>query len=194
MRVLLPVIVSWLFCLAVCHGYRLLGLFPFQGKSHFVMFEHLMKGLARKGHQIDIVSKFPLKKPYPNYTDIVTLPMPVHLVNNITFEFMQQLLSVNPTYIIATMAGNELCEYLGHPAIKELARPKSPPYDAVLMEVYNGKAKSLLEIYQKSKIHLTKRLFCHTVGTLYMYMRSSLHLFSFQRYFVPVRFLNLCFT
>ncbi|XP_071554845.1 UDP-glucosyltransferase 2 [Temnothorax nylanderi] len=137
MRVL-PVIFSWLFCLAVCHGYRLLGLFPFQGKSHFVMFEQLMKGLARKGHQIDVVSKFPLKKPYPNYTDIVTLPMPAPLVNNMTFEFMQQLLGANPTYIVATLAGNELCEDLGHPAIKELARPKTPPYDAVLIEVFGA--------------------------------------------------------
>lgn len=140
------VIFLWLFCLAACHGYRLLGLFPFQGKSHFVMFEHLMKGLARKGHQIDVVSKFPLKKPYPNYTDIVALPMPVLLVNNITFEFMQQLLSVNPTYIIATMGGNDLCEYLGHPAIKELAQPKNPPYDAVLIEVYGWKSQVLSKL------------------------------------------------
>lgn len=142
MRVL-PVIFSWLFCLTVCHGYRLLGLFPFQGKSHFVMFEHLMKGLAKKGHQIDMVSKFPLKKPYPNYTDIVSLPMPTLLVNNVTYDFMKTLLAANPTYLVATMAGNELCsDYLGFPAIKELARPKNPPYDAVIIEVYrDGKTR-----------------------------------------------------
>lgn len=139
MRVL-QVIFPWLFCLSVCHGYRLLGLFPFQGKSHFVMFEQLMKGLARKGHQIDVVSKFPLKKPYPNYTDIVKLPTDIHLVNNMTFEFMKVFISANPTYIVATLAGNELCEFLSHPAIKDLARPKDPPYDAVLIEVHDEKA------------------------------------------------------
>lgn len=138
MRVLL-VIFSWLFCLAVCDGYRLLGLFPFQAKSHFVMFEQLLKGLARKGHQVDVVSKFPLKKPYPNYTDIVTLPTPMIIVNNISFEFMKQLIGVNPTYAVATMGGNELCKYLEQPAIKELARPKNPPYDAVLIEVFDSK-------------------------------------------------------
>jgi len=137
---MLSVIFPWLFCLSVCHGYRLLGLFPFQGKSHFVMFEQLMKGLAKKGHQIDMVSKFPLKKPYPNYTDIVKLPITMHLVNNMSFEVMQQLVSVNPTYTVATLAGNELCELLGNPEIKELSQPKNPPYDAVLIEVYIGKA------------------------------------------------------
>lgn len=138
MRVL-PVIFFWSFYLSICHGYRLLGLFPFQGKSHFVMFEQLMKGLAKKGHQLDVVSRFPLKKPYPNYTDIVSLPISLHLVNNMTYEFIQQMLIVNPTYLIATMAGNDLCEDLGNPAIKELSQPKNPPYDAVLIEVYDGK-------------------------------------------------------
>jgi glucuronosyltransferase len=137
MRVL-PVIFPWLFCLAVCHGYRLLGLFPFHGRSHFIVFEQLMKGLARKGHQIDVVSTFPLKKPYPNYTDIVTLPIDEHLMNNVTYEFMQNWFSVDPTYIAATLAGNNICECLGQPAIKELARPKNPPYDAVLMEVFGA--------------------------------------------------------
>ncbi|XP_011644491.1 UDP-glucuronosyltransferase 2B31-like [Pogonomyrmex barbatus] len=133
-----PVIFSWLFCLSICHGYRLLGLFPFQGKSHFVMFEQLMKGLARKGHQVDVVSTFPLKKPYPNYTDIVTLPMPVQLVNNISYDVMQQLLGSNPVYAVATLGGNDLCTYLGYPSIQELARPKNPPYDAVLIEVFGA--------------------------------------------------------
>ncbi|KYM99800.1 PREDICTED: UDP-glucuronosyltransferase 2B31-like [Cyphomyrmex costatus] len=137
MRVLL-VIFPLLIYLSTCHGYRILGLFPFQGKSHFVMFEHLMKGLAKKGHQIDVVSKFPLKKPYPNYTDIVTLPTTLRLVNNMSFELMQQLLSSNPTYAVATVGGNELCEFLGNPEIKELAKPKNPPYDAVLIEVFGA--------------------------------------------------------
>lgn len=127
----------WSFCLSVCHGYRLLGLFPFHGKSHFVMFEQLMKGLARKGHQIDVISTFPLKKPYPNYTDIIKLTPPHVFVNNMSYEFMQVLLTANPVHAIATLAGNDICKYLENPAIQELARnpPKDPPYDAVLMEV-----------------------------------------------------------
>jgi len=136
---MLSVIFPWLFCLSVCHGYRLLGLFPFQGKSHFVMFENLMKGLAKKGHQIDMVSKFPLKKPYPNYTDIVKLPTAMHLVNNMSFELMQQLVGMNPTYTVATLGGNELCELLENSAIKALSQPKNPPYDAVFIEVYKWK-------------------------------------------------------
>ncbi|CAL1675286.1 unnamed protein product [Lasius platythorax] len=134
---MLKVMFFLLFCLSVCHGYRLLGLFPFHGKSHFVMFEQLMKGLARKGHQVDVISTFPLKKPYPNYNDIVKLTPPLALVNNMSYEFMQLLLSTNPVYAVATLTGNNICLNLGNPAIQELARnpPRDPSYDAVFIEV-----------------------------------------------------------
>ncbi|KAL0123310.1 hypothetical protein PUN28_005685 [Cardiocondyla obscurior] len=51
---------------------------------------------------------------------------------------MHQLLGANPTYAISTVGGNDLCEYLGNPAIKELAQPRDPPYDAVLIEVFGA--------------------------------------------------------
>ncbi|KAL0120583.1 hypothetical protein PUN28_008344 [Cardiocondyla obscurior] len=140
MRVL-PLIFFWFLCAVICHGYRLLGLFPFEGRSHFIVSEQLMKGLARKGHQVDVVSKFPLKKPYPNYTNIVTLPMDVVLANNMSYDFIQQL---NTLEISAIMAGNNLCEYLENVAIKELAQPKNPPYDAVLIEVFGAHCFSVI--------------------------------------------------
>ena len=135
---MLKTIFFWLFCLSVCHGYRLLGIFPFHGKSHFVMPEALMKGLANKGHQVDVISTFPLKKPYPNYTDIVKLKAPNAVVNNVSYEFMQLIFRTNPMFFVAATAGNDICKlHLGNPTLKELARnpPKDPPYDAVLMEV-----------------------------------------------------------
>lgn len=45
-----------------CDGYRILGIFPLNGRSHMMMFEQLMKGLAKRGHQVDVVSTFPQKK------------------------------------------------------------------------------------------------------------------------------------
>lgn len=51
-------------------GANILGVFHFNGKSHFIMFEALMKGLAAKGHQVTVVSHFPQEKPLPNYKDL----------------------------------------------------------------------------------------------------------------------------
>nr|CAD7203160.1 unnamed protein product [Timema douglasi] len=56
-------------------GARILGLFPVPARSHIIVFEPLMKELAARGHQVTVVSAFPLDKPMENYTDI-KLDMP----------------------------------------------------------------------------------------------------------------------
>nr|CAD7264885.1 unnamed protein product [Timema shepardi] len=56
-------------------GARILGLFPVPARSHIIVFEPLMKELATRGHQVTVVSAFPLDKPMDNYTDI-KLDMP----------------------------------------------------------------------------------------------------------------------
>ncbi|XP_076243342.1 uncharacterized protein LOC143184768 [Calliopsis andreniformis] len=126
--------------LSVCQGYRILGVFPFQGKSHFIMFEHLMKGLARKGHQVDVISTFPLKKPHPNYTDLITIKTPVQFINNMTYDGMHAMVGKSVAYAVATMAGNDICEHLAHPEMQELLRnpPKDPPYDVILIEIFGA--------------------------------------------------------
>ncbi|XP_078047528.1 UDP-glucosyltransferase 2 isoform X2 [Augochlora pura] len=130
------------FCtiLSTCHGYRILGLFPFNGKSHFMMFEHLMKALARKGHQVDVVSTFPLKKPYPNYNDAIVLSPARVYMNNLTFQTMQEKLIPSMSYAIGVLAGNKVCETLSDPKIRELVTnpPKDPPYDAVIVQVFGA--------------------------------------------------------
>ena len=74
-----------------CDGYRILGMFPSHGKSHFMMYEALMEGLARMGHQINVVSTFPQKTPYPNYTDLIHLPLVMsEFVNNVPYQKMQK--------------------------------------------------------------------------------------------------------
>lgn len=46
-------------------NYKILAILPLNSRSHFVMFERLLKGLAEKGHEVDVVSHFPQKKPIP---------------------------------------------------------------------------------------------------------------------------------
>lgn len=136
---LLGLICLWTI-LSSCQGYRILGVFPFSGKSHFMMFESLMKALAKKGHQVDVISTFPLKKPYPNYKDTIVLPVPRQFMNNLTFDNMNEMLSTSTSHAVATLAGNEVCMSLSDPRIQELVKnpPKDPPYDVILVEVFGA--------------------------------------------------------
>lgn len=53
-----------------CESYRILGLFPHPGKSHFDSFGPLLRALAAKGHRVTVVGHFPLERPTGNYTDV----------------------------------------------------------------------------------------------------------------------------
>jgi len=95
-----------------------------------------MKGLISKGHQVDVISPFPQKRPYPNYTDIAELKSPA-LKNNMSYEYMMEM-DKNMVSFFAIVGGNEICQaHMGHPVIRKLIRnpPKDPPYDAMIMEV-----------------------------------------------------------
>lgn len=146
MKFLLKCLSLCILLASVCNGYRILGVFAFCGKSHFVMFEQLMKGLARHGHQVDVISSFPLKKPYPNYTDLIVLEPSRYLVNNFTYSEMRTVLTTMVVQAVSGLGGNEVCEHLANPQIQELLRdpPRNPPYDAVIIEIFGANCMAVI--------------------------------------------------
>ncbi|XP_051165290.1 UDP-glucosyltransferase 2-like [Leptopilina boulardi] len=121
----------------ISDGYRILGLFPLNGKSHFVMCEQLMKTLAKKGHQVDVVSHFPLKKPFSNYRDFSLKGSIPNVVNNLTFQQFNQFTQGSFKHFV-DITGNEICKLLNHPVINNIIKnpPNDPPYDLVIVEVF----------------------------------------------------------
>lgn len=51
-------------------GYKILGVFPHRGKSHFDVFKPLLKALAEKGHELTVISHFPLEASVRGYLDV----------------------------------------------------------------------------------------------------------------------------
>jgi glucuronosyltransferase len=68
------------------HAARILGIFWFGSESHFRAFQILLKALTARGHDVVVVSHFPLSNPMENYTDIsVFCSMPsLHNVLNVS--------------------------------------------------------------------------------------------------------------
>lgn len=50
-----------------CNSANILAIAPFGGKSHFDIMQSLLKALVSRGHEVDVVSHFPLKTPIPRY-------------------------------------------------------------------------------------------------------------------------------
>ena len=108
--------------LSVCKSYRVLGVFPLNVKSHNMVFEALMKGLAKRGHQIGVITQFPLKRDVKNYKEILNLDGTLdRLVNNVTMEFISQ---INKDIVteIAESDGNRLCHFLGLDELQKLIK------------------------------------------------------------------------
>ncbi|XP_055304712.1 UDP-glucosyltransferase 2-like [Sitodiplosis mosellana] len=52
-------------------GYNILAILPTASKSHYYIGSNLMKGLAKEGHQVTVISPFKEKKPIENFSEIM---------------------------------------------------------------------------------------------------------------------------
>lgn len=95
-------LVAFVSALSAADGANILGVFPVNGRSHWVVYESLMKALVARGHNVTVITSFPQKTPVANYTDIdvsKTFPTVVNSVNfNIMIEHLSSLF-VNQRFI-----------------------------------------------------------------------------------------------
>lgn len=73
LRNLLIVGVALLVCVQIQHvnSAKILILFPSPAKSHNILGQALGTGLAKRGHDVTMVSPFTVKNPPSNYTQLV---------------------------------------------------------------------------------------------------------------------------
>ncbi|XP_043250239.1 UDP-glucosyltransferase 2-like [Colletes gigas] len=117
-------------------GVRVLSIIPFHSRSHYNVYEPLLKRLAEKGHEVVSVSHFPQKSPLSNFTDVSIASSVSSQVRTIRFmDFGDQ----DKWYNIRTMlnaCGVSLCDpVLNHPNLKKLIQSKEK-FDLFIVEVF----------------------------------------------------------
>lgn len=124
-------------------GANILGFFGHQGKSHFDVFEALMKELAKRGHSVTVVSYFPQKSPLANYTDISLKGLVPILLNSIPFDLFEDykafmFLSPYINFIQLRTFGLESCEnILASRQVKDLLKEPPNKFDLIVTEIFN---------------------------------------------------------
>ncbi|PSN55490.1 hypothetical protein C0J52_02575 [Blattella germanica] len=118
-------------------GYKILAVFNHMGKSHFDPAEPFLEELAKRGHQLLVISHFPREKPFPNYRDIdLRGTMPINkTVNLIAFQ------DISGTDIQSALRlshwGNLNCEKtLALPKVQNLINSKET-FDLLIAETFN---------------------------------------------------------
>lgn len=114
---------------------KILAVFPYRGRSHFVMFSTLMKELAVKNHQVDVVSMFPLEKPMHNYRDIdIRADRGQMHFNNMNYTGAMQIRSFSMREIMQII-GTDLCDSLSHPNMQKVLSTQKGVYDVIIVQV-----------------------------------------------------------
>lgn len=50
---------------------KILAVCPTQMRSHYIVVEQLLRDLAQSGHEVTVVSQFPIKNPPVNYREVL---------------------------------------------------------------------------------------------------------------------------
>lgn len=125
--------------------FKILGVFGHPGKSHFDVFKPLLEELARRGHELTVISYFSrtnnakAKEPLPNYKDIDLLDPKVGI-----FLEVVDLQQISHSWFLVHLELSKLkvtSEYtcrsaLRKSAIKEFLR-SDEKFDLILTENFN---------------------------------------------------------
>nr|QBK47175.1 UDP-glycosyltransferase UGT42H1 [Chilo suppressalis] len=116
---------------------KILSVFPYPGKSHFIVVRVLLRELARKGHDVTVISYYPEKNPPQNYHDIVLSGESIAAEDSLSIEDFNYM-SVIQTSFYLTLTGKENCEILlSNKEVQDLVKRKTK-FDVVLVEQFNS--------------------------------------------------------
>lgn len=126
---------------------KILAFLPVPAKSHHIVFRPLLEELAHRGHQLTVVSPFPVEKPVSNITDIyIHTQAEDVLKTKFTFEMLEKLMSRTP--IVSPLPFwffmYDICSELFQlPKVVELIQSHEN-FDAVILEPFFGQESLLL--------------------------------------------------
>lgn len=132
-------------------SYRILGIFPLTGRSHFLAFEPILKGLATKGHNVSVVGYFPSKARLSNYEDVV-IGDQSFLFDEVDRNFLSDLHNIDPqsrlsmyaTFIFLGVLGQMSCEKLFTSHAVQKFMENHDKYDIVITEYFNSDCARVL--------------------------------------------------
>lgn len=123
---------------SLSEAYKILGIFPYSGKSHFNIFEPLMKGLADKGHDVTVLSLFPQTKPYSNYKDLILKKSQHDSMSSLSMDEFpnNRLRHYGALYMLYLFGVDDCNAHLSSDVVKNLINNKEK-YDVIIIESFN---------------------------------------------------------
>ncbi|VEN55298.1 unnamed protein product [Callosobruchus maculatus] len=105
-----------------CNASKILVVVSHPGVSHFKAFENLFVGLAKKGHNVTVISHFPQQTPIPNYRDVSIREEGAYSCKSMKHENFQKFLKEDSHFDLVILNEFSTLCYRG------LARKYKAPY------------------------------------------------------------------
>lgn len=133
------IIVAFTLLIALAHtanALNILGIFPYHGTSHFLVFRVYLLGLVNKGHNVTVISHFPEKNPPPNYHSISLAGTIEILKDDMPIE--KSYKTIFNTGLFLTSTGKQNCEVmLKNKKVRDLIDSKAK-FDVIVVEQFNS--------------------------------------------------------
>lgn len=138
--------------------YKILGILPHTGKSHFIFFEPLMKALAKKGHRVTILSHFPQKQPFDNYIDVPLSNESFAPSRDMQNLYSGRLQNYYSPFVLIFSALKTCPEGLKNPNVQSLIE-SGQKFDLILAEFFNTRCfLSLIKSFKAPLIGLSSSM------------------------------------
>lgn len=115
---------------------NILGVFPYQGRSHFFVFKPYLEELALRGHNVTVISYFPSEKPLQNYHDI-SLEEHSKILEDV-FPIQRSYYTIFQISLFIYSSGTDNCRILlADKNVQNLWKSKAK-FDLVVVEQFNS--------------------------------------------------------
>lgn len=120
-----------------CNAIKILTIISTPSKSHWITAQNLMQELVKSGHEITMVSPYPLKNPPQNYRDVSIVESIEHfkkaMQDGLFDEMNWNLIELTKSNAIF---GHEVAEFtLKHPNVVKLMR-SNEEFDLIFLEIF----------------------------------------------------------
>lgn len=143
---ILPII-CWL---APTEGARILGVFPFPAKSHYIVSSAVIAELARRGHEVTVIACHRQEEKLNNLTEIIVEPRydfwsDISKAFNNLDIFQLTDMSIGDNMRMVNILGDQSTEYaLKHPEVQKLIHSTDLEFDLLIVEQFFQEAFLML--------------------------------------------------
>lgn len=125
------------------YSYNILVVFPYPGRSHFLTYARFFKGLAEKGHNVTVLSHYPLQEPVKNYRDIEIGGMEeffqtkFDVLTNLQNSYAKSRLPMYFTFLVIHNIGQLACEMGMTAKVVQRFLKEDNKFDVAILESFN---------------------------------------------------------